>query len=142
MSRCTRHRRAHDAAAGSGAVMVDFTVVIPARYASTRLPAKPLADIGGVPMVVRVAQQARKSGSRSVIVATDDQRVHDATASYSTIASIAVEMTKTTHRSGSDRVMEVVDRLGLANDAIVVNVQGDEPLIPPAAIKQVAERLA
>jgi 3-deoxy-manno-octulosonate cytidylyltransferase (CMP-KDO synthetase) len=119
-------------------VTVEFTVVIPARYASTRLPAKPLADIGGLPMVVHVAHRAGESGAKAVIVATDDQRVYDATAQH----GVTAQMTKTTHRSGSDRVMEVVDRLRLSDDAIVVNVQGDEPLIPPAAIRQVAERLA
>ena len=114
-----------------------FVVVIPARHASTRLPAKPLADIAGVPMVVRVAQRARSSGASEVIVATDDRRVVDVTDAY----GIRSMLTDPQHRSGSDRVMEVVARAGLAADAVVVNVQGDEPLIPPGVIDQVAQRL-
>ncbi|HEX7036999.1 MAG TPA: 3-deoxy-manno-octulosonate cytidylyltransferase [Pseudomonadales bacterium] len=116
---------------------MDFRVVIPARYASSRLPGKPLADIGGVPMVVRVARQAERSGAREVVVATDDARVGDAVAA----AGHAVRMTRPDHASGSDRVMEVAEACGWPDDAVVVNVQGDEPLVPPAAIVQVAELL-
>ena len=115
-----------------------FHVVVPARYASTRLPAKPLADLGGVPMIVRVARQARASRAASVTVATDDQRVLDALAAH----RVDGVMTRADHVSGSDRVMEVATRLGWPDDAIVVNVQGDEPLIPPAVIEQVAALLA
>lgn len=117
--------------------MTDFRVVIPARYASSRLPGKPLADIGGVPMVVRVARQAERSGASAVVVATDDERVRDAVAA----AGHAVQMTRVDHRSGSDRVMEVAEACGWPGDAVVVNVQGDEPLVPPGAIRQVADLL-
>lgn len=115
----------------------DFRVVIPARYASSRLPGKPLADIGGVPMVVRVARQAERSGASEVVVATDDERVREAVAA----AGHAVRMTRPDHPSGSDRVMEVAEACGWPADAVVVNVQGDEPLVPPAAIRQVAALL-
>jgi 3-deoxy-manno-octulosonate cytidylyltransferase (CMP-KDO synthetase) len=113
---------------------MDFNVVIPARYASIRLPGKPLVDVGGVPMVVRVARQAERSGAGEVVVATDDERVHAVVAA----AGHAVRMTRADHPSGSDRVMEVAEACGWPADAVVVNVQGDEPLVPPAAIRQVA----
>jgi len=114
-----------------------FNVVIPARYASTRLPGKPLADILGLPMVVRVAAQASDSGADDVVVATDDARIVEAveTAGYSAL------LTRPDHPSGSDRVMEVAGLRGWADDAVVINVQGDEPLIPPAVIRQVAASL-
>ena len=111
-----------------------YRVVIPARYASTRLPGKPLVDIGGVPMVVRVMQRALESTTDAVVVATDDPRVADAVIA----AGGDVEMTRPEHPSGSDRVMEVAERRGWPDEEIVVNVQGDEPLIPPAVIDQVA----
>jgi 3-deoxy-manno-octulosonate cytidylyltransferase (CMP-KDO synthetase) len=114
-----------------------FSVVIPARFSSTRLPGKPLADIGGVPMIVRVARQALASGAREVVVATDDERVFAAVAQH----GHDVMMTRVDHHSGSDRVMEVVSGRGWDSDHIVINVQGDEPLIPPAAIGQVAALL-
>lgn len=117
---------------------MSFVVVIPARYASTRLPAKPLADIGGKPMIVRVYEQALASGASRVIVATDDQRVADAAAAH----GAEVCMTSCGHRSGTERIAEVIRRCAIANEAIVVNVQGDEPLIPPANIGQVAALLA
>lgn len=117
---------------------VPFHVVIPARYASTRLPGKPLVDLAGKPMIVRVLQQARLAGARSVVVATDDERVRSAVAA----AGGEAEMTRPDHASGSDRVMEVAERRGWPDHDIVVNVQGDEPLIPPDVIVQVARRLA
>jgi 3-deoxy-manno-octulosonate cytidylyltransferase (CMP-KDO synthetase) len=115
----------------------DFHVVIPARLASTRLPGKPLADLGGRAMVVRVAQRAAASGARQVVVATDDQRVLEAVHG----AGFEAVLTRRDHPSGSDRIMEVADLLGWDDDAVVVNVQGDEPLIPPAVIAQVAAML-
>lgn len=116
---------------------VDFRVVIPARFASTRLPGKPLADINGIPMVARVAAQAELSGALEVVVATDDSRVVDAAESHGHRAV----MTRVDHQSGSDRIMEVAEQAGWPDDALVVNVQGDEPLIPPPVIKQVADLL-
>ncbi len=118
--------------------MVDFHVIIPARYASTRLPGKPLLDLAGKTMVQRVHERALASGARSVIIATDDERVrHSALAFGATVC-----MTSTTHRSGTDRLAEVVATHHFADDTIIVNVQGDEPLIPPALITQVANNLA
>jgi 3-deoxy-manno-octulosonate cytidylyltransferase (CMP-KDO synthetase) len=114
-----------------------FSVVIPARYASTRLPGKPLADIAGLPMIVRVARQALSSGAREVVIATDDDRVRSAVRKH----GLDAVLTRTDHQSGSDRVMEVVAAKGWAPDHIVVNVQGDEPLIPPVVIEQVARLL-
>ena len=111
-----------------------FAVVIPARYASTRLPGKPLLDIGGKPMIVRVAEQALRSAAEHVVVATDDARVRAAMADIGVVAA----GTRADHPTGSDRVMEVVEQQGWPDDAIVVNVQGDEPLIPPVVIDQVA----
>ena len=111
-----------------------YQVVIPARYGSTRLPGKPLVDIAGKPMIVRVAEQALMSKATAVVVATDDRRVVDALGGSGAEAML----TRSDHRSGSDRVMEVVDAKGWPDDAIVVNVQGDEPLIPPVVIDQVA----
>jgi 3-deoxy-manno-octulosonate cytidylyltransferase (CMP-KDO synthetase) len=118
--------------------MSDFVVVIPARYASSRLPGKPLADIDGVPMVVRVVRQAMASRAARVVVATDDVRVANAVRD----AGHEVCMTRADHPSGTDRIEEVATQLQLPDDAIVVNVQGDEPLIPPENIDQVAGNLA
>ncbi len=115
-----------------------FTVVIPARYASSRLPGKPLQDIAGKPMIQHVWEQACKSGAQRVVVATDDARIFEACKGF---AAEAV-MTRVEHNSGTDRLAEVAAALQLAADAIVVNVQGDEPLIPPAIIDQVAANLA
>ena len=117
--------------------MTAFSVVIPARYASTRLPGKPLADICGLPMIVRVARQALASGAGAVVVATDDVRVLDAVTAHGHDAML----TSAAHQSGSDRVMEVVTARGWSDDQIVINVQGDEPQIPPAVINQVATLL-
>ena len=111
-----------------------FHVVIPARYASTRFPGKPLADLGGRPMVVRVCERAAKSGAAGVHVATDDERIAAAVraAGYSAL------MTRADHVSGTDRLAEAAKRLKLKEREIVVNVQGDEPLIAPRLIRQVA----
>jgi 3-deoxy-manno-octulosonate cytidylyltransferase (CMP-KDO synthetase) len=117
---------------------VSFTVIIPARLASTRLPNKPLADIAGLPMIVRVAQRAARSGARQIAVATDAPEVAAACAAH----GVRALMTRTDHPSGSDRLAEAVEQLGLADDATVVNVQGDEPLIAPAMIDACAATLA
>ena len=114
-----------------------FTVVIPARMASSRLPDKPLANIAGLPMVVRVAQRALQSQARQVVVAADDLRIVKACQSH----GIEVLLTRTGHVSGSDRLAEACQRLGLSEDAVVVNVQGDEPLIQPELINAVAHLL-
>ena len=114
-----------------------FTVLIPARMASTRLPDKPLADIGGVPMVVRVARQAALAGALRVAVACDDVRVLDACRAH----AIEAVLTRTDHASGSDRLAEACMLLGLDGADVVVNVQGDEPLIDPALIRQCANLL-
>lgn len=118
--------------------MSDFRVIIPARFASTRLPGKPLLDIAGKTMIQRVYEQACKSSALEVIVATDDARIEAAATAF----GAKVIMTSSQHESGTDRLQEVVSKLGLKNDDIVVNVQGDEPLIPPQVIDQVAANLA
>ena len=118
--------------------MTPFTVVIPARYASSRFPGKALADIAGKPMVVRVAERAAKSGAQRVYVATDDERIQSAMRAHG-IESIA---TDPGHATGTDRIAEAVRKLALGEDAIVVNVQGDEPLIDPGLIAEVAGTLA
>lgn len=115
-----------------------FRVLIPARYASTRLPGKPLLDIGGKPMLQRVYEQAVASGADSVVIATDDARIERAAQAF----GAAVCMTSATHGSGSERLAEAVQRLGYGEDEIVVNLQGDEPLMPPALLHQVADNLA
>ncbi|MEV3833592.1 3-deoxy-manno-octulosonate cytidylyltransferase [Aeromonas allosaccharophila] len=117
---------------------MSFVVVIPARYASTRLPGKPLADIHGKPMVQHVVEKALQSGADRVIVATDDARVQQALQS----TGVEVCMTSPDHQSGTERLAEVCRHYGFAADTIIVNVQGDEPLIPPAIIRQVADNLA
>ena len=114
-----------------------FTVLIPARLASSRLPDKPLADIGGLPMVVRVARRAALSGATRCVVAADDQRILAACAQH----GVAALATRADHPSGSDRLAEACTALGLADDELVVNVQGDEPLIEPALIDAVAAEL-
>ena len=114
-----------------------FSVIIPARYASSRLPAKPLADIHGKPMIVRVMEQAQKSSAHRVIIATDHQQVFDVVKSYNG----EVIFTSDKHNSGTERLAEVINRYQFADDEIIVNVQGDEPLIPPVIIDQVAENL-
>ncbi|TRN26804.1 3-deoxy-manno-octulosonate cytidylyltransferase [Vibrio furnissii] len=117
---------------------MSFTVVIPARYQSTRLPGKPLADIAGKPMVQWVYEQAIQAGADRVIVATDDARVEQAVNAFGG----TVCMTSPDHQSGTERLAEVVKRMGIEDDHIIVNVQGDEPLIPPSIIRQVADNLA
>ncbi len=117
--------------------MSGFRVVIPARYASTRLPGKPLRVIADRPMILHVCERARESGAKQVIVATDDSRIHDAV----TAGGFDAMMTDPTHPSGTDRVVEVVGRLGWEDDTIVVNLQGDEPAMPAALLAQVAATL-
>ena len=118
--------------------MQDFTVIIPARLGSQRLPGKVLLDIGGKSMVQRVYEQAIQSRAARVVVATDDEQV------AATVAGFGgqVCMTATAHPSGTDRLQEVASIMGLAADSLIVNVQGDEPMIPPAVINQVAACLA
>lgn len=115
----------------------DFIAVIPARFASSRLPGKPLAQIAGRPMVAHVWQRACESRAARVVVATDDGRIEQAMRAE----GAEVVMTRADHPSGTDRLAEVAERLGLADDAVLVNVQGDEPLIPATLIDQVADRL-
>src|SRR5690606_35693781 len=112
-------------------------VVIPARFASTRLPGKPMADIGGKPMIVRVAEAAKQSGASEIIVACDQQDIRAAVMQH----GFKAVMTRADHPSGTDRIAEVAAHMGWDDDAIVVNVQGDEPLIPPALIDAVAVAL-
>lgn len=115
-----------------------FKVVIPARYASSRLPGKPLLDIAGKPMVIRVAEQAKKSQANEVVIATDFEKIACVAADY----QIPAVMTRIDHVSGTDRIAEVVQTMAWADDVIVVNVQGDEPLIDPQLINEVALTLA
>jgi 3-deoxy-manno-octulosonate cytidylyltransferase (CMP-KDO synthetase) len=115
-----------------------FVVIVPARLSSTRLPRKPLADIGGVPMVVRVARGASASGAARVIVAADSPEIVDACSAH----DVEALLTRNDHATGTDRLAEAVVLLGLADDAIVVNVQGDEPLMPAAVVRRVADALA
>lgn len=117
--------------------MSEFRVVIPARFASTRLPGKPLAMIAGRPMIQWVWERAQQSGATEVWVATD----HEGIAATCRGFGARVCMTAEGHASGTDRIAEVAERLGWAEEAIVVNVQGDEPLLPPALVRQVAELL-
>ena len=117
---------------------MSYTVIIPARFASSRLPGKPLLDIAGKPMIQHVWERASESDADRVVIATEDQRVFDACQSF----GADVVMTSASHESGTDRLQEVVAKLGLLDEDIVVNVQGDEPLIPREAIAQVANNLA
>ncbi|NUW66973.1 3-deoxy-manno-octulosonate cytidylyltransferase [Vibrio coralliilyticus] len=117
---------------------MSFTVVIPARYESTRLPGKPLADIGGKPMIQLVYEQSLQAGAEKVVVATDDARVESAVQAFGGV----VCMTSSEHESGTERLAEVVKVMNIPDDHVIVNVQGDEPLIPPAIITQVANNLA
>lgn len=113
---------------------MDFKVVIPARYASSRLPGKPLLDIGGKPMIQRVFESACESRASAVVIATDDQRIRETSEGF----GAEVCMTSESHHSGTDRVAEVVRRMQWADDTIVVNLQGDEPAMPPSLTFQVA----
>lgn len=115
-----------------------FIVIIPARLASTRLPGKPLADLGGKPMVVRVAEQALLSGAARVIVATDHDSIRAACAAH----GVEVCMTRADHPSGTDRIAEVARTLALPPDAVVVNLQGDEPLIDPSLLAACAAQIS
>ncbi|VEI57425.1 3-deoxy-manno-octulosonate cytidylyltransferase [Pasteurella multocida] len=117
--------------------MTKFTVIIPARYASTRLPGKPLADIAGKPMIAHVFEKAKLSGASRVVVATDNAEVAKAAEVFGT----EVCMTSEKHNSGTERLAEVVEKLAIQDDEIIVNIQGDEPLIPPVIVQQVAENL-
>ncbi|MCW8346481.1 3-deoxy-manno-octulosonate cytidylyltransferase [Vibrio sp. ZSDZ65] len=116
---------------------MSFTVIIPARYESSRLPGKPLADIAGKPMIQHVYEKAMLSGAKRVIIATDDPRVEQAAKSF----GAEVCMTSPTHESGTERLAEVVELMAIEPEHIVVNVQGDEPLIPAEIIAQVANNL-
>ncbi len=118
--------------------MVDFDIVIPARYASTRLPGKPLRDVAGKTLIQRVYECATSASASNVIIATDDDAIARVAAEF----GAEVVMTSKNHDSGTDRLAEVVERLSLADDRIVVNLQGDEPLVPAQLIHQVAEGLA
>ncbi|AUC88125.1 3-deoxy-manno-octulosonate cytidylyltransferase [Alteromonas sp. MB-3u-76] len=113
-----------------------FTVIIPARYGSSRFPGKPLALINGKPMIQHVVERATEAGAENVIVATDDARIEEVAKAFS-----AVCMTSSDHQSGTERIAEVVEKMALNDDAIVVNVQGDEPFIPAENIRQVALNL-
>lgn len=115
-----------------------FTVIIPARYASSRLPGKPLADIVGKPMIQHVWEKAQQSGASRVVVATDNEEVEQAVHSFGG----EVCMTSSQHNSGTERLAEVVEKLVIPDDEIIVNIQGDEPLIPPVIVSQVAQNLA
>ncbi len=117
---------------------MNFSVIIPARYASTRFPGKPLADVAGKPMVVRVAAQAAKSGAREVIVATDHAEIARVVEAH----GFESMLTRADHATGTDRLAEVAAKRRFSARHVVVNVQGDEPLIPPALIRSVAESLA
>ncbi|MFB6422004.1 MAG: 3-deoxy-manno-octulosonate cytidylyltransferase [Candidatus Malihini olakiniferum] len=117
---------------------MSFTVIIPARYASTRLPGKPLADINGKPMVVHVMDRALKSGASRVIVATDHLDVQRAVK----LAGGEACLTSQHHESGTERLAEVIEQYQFRDDEVIINVQGDEPLIPPVIIRQVADNLA
>jgi len=114
-----------------------FKIVIPARYQSSRLEGKALLDIAGIPMVIHVVKQSLKSKANEVVVATDDQNIFDVVSKY----GFKVMMTNINHKSGTDRIAEVVNSIGWSDNEIVVNVQGDEPLIDPLLINQVAEYL-
>jgi len=120
------------------AVVPPFIVAIPARYASTRLPGKPLLPLAGVPMVVQVARRALAAGAAEVVVATDDDRIAQALGG----SGVRVAMTRVDHASGSDRLAEVAANLAWPDDAIIVNLQGDEPLAPASGIRAVAAALA
>lgn len=115
-----------------------FVVVIPARYASSRLQGKPLMEIAGQPMIQWTWQQAQQSGASRVVIATESTEVQQACEAF----GAEVCMTSENHQSGTERIAEVVEKLGLADDEIIVNVQGDEPMLPPALIVQVADGLS
>ena len=113
-------------------------IIIPARYASTRLPGKPLADVVGKPLIQRVYDCAMKTGAIQVVIATDDERIRKAAEAF----GARVVMTSAEHRSGTDRLAEVIEKLAIGTDEIVVNLQGDEPLMPPELMREVAGKLS
>lgn len=117
---------------------MSFTVIIPARYASSRLPCKPLADIAGKPMIQHVWEKSQQAGANRVIIATDHEEIEQVAKTF----GAEVCMTSTEHNSGTERLSEVIEKMAIADDEIIVNVQGDEPLIPPVIIQQVAQNLA
>ena len=117
---------------------MSFTVIIPARYASSRLPRKPLADIAGKPMIQHVWEKTQQAGANRVIIATDHEEIEQVAKTF----GAEVCMTSTEHNSGTERLAEVIEKMAIADDEIIVNVQGDEPLIPPVIIQQVAQNLA
>lgn len=117
---------------------MSFSVVIPARYAATRLPGKPLLDIAGKPMIQHVYERAQESGASRIIIATDSPQIEDAAKGFGAECCL----TSAQHQSGTDRIAEVAEKLSFADDHIVVNLQGDEPLMPSAVIHQVADNLA
>ncbi|RDF09317.1 3-deoxy-manno-octulosonate cytidylyltransferase [Haemophilus paraphrohaemolyticus] len=117
---------------------MSFTVIIPARYASSRLPRKPLADIAGKPMIQHVWEKAQQAGANRVIIATDHEEIEQVAKTF----GAEVCMTSTKHNSGTERLAEVIEKMAITDDEIIVNVQGDEPLIPPVIIQQVAQNLA
>ena len=116
---------------------MSFRIVIPSRFASTRLPAKPLRDICGKPMIERVIEQAKKSEAEEVIVATDEQKIADAIAHL----DIRVCMTHENHQSGTERLSEVIEQLGFDDDQILINLQGDEPMMPAVCLNQIGQAL-
>jgi 3-deoxy-manno-octulosonate cytidylyltransferase (CMP-KDO synthetase) len=116
---------------------MSFRVIIPARHASTRLPGKPLLDIAGKPMIQHVYERCKESGADSIHIATDDHRIHDVAMAF----GADVVMTSAEHRSGTERLAETVQKLGCEEQDIIVNVQGDEPLMPANLIQQVADDL-
>ncbi|UXI70346.1 3-deoxy-manno-octulosonate cytidylyltransferase [Tahibacter amnicola] len=118
--------------------MTEFVVAIPARFASTRLPGKPLLPIAGEPMIVHVVRRAFEAGAGQVVIATDDSRIAEAVAHH----PVTVCMTRADHASGSDRLAECAEQLGWSDTTLVVNLQGDEPLAPASGIRAVAEALA
>lgn len=116
----------------------EFTVIIPARYGASRFPGKPLADIAGKPMIQHVYERAEESGASQVLIATDDERIAAAARNF----GADVAMTRSDHPSGTDRLAEVVEQRNLHDPMIVINLQGDEPLMQPSLIRQVADALA
>jgi 3-deoxy-manno-octulosonate cytidylyltransferase (CMP-KDO synthetase) len=116
---------------------MDFTVIIPARYQSSRFPGKPLADINGKPMIQHVTERATEAGAKQIIVATDDERIAKVAEHFA-----RVTLTSPEHTSGTERLAEVIAKQGFNDDEIIVNVQGDEPFVPAANIRQVAHNLA
>lgn len=115
-----------------------FRVVIPARFAATRLPGKPLLDIAGKPMIQHVYERAMESGAAQVVIATDSPQIEDAVRNFGGEVCLTAE----SHQSGTDRIAEVTEKLGFADNDITVNLQGDEPMMPAAVIRQVADNLA